>query len=102
MTDGNPPRKKRWGMSKRNHSDHHLSDERGRTETDESEVWNVASQLLGVGNDILAAVLSAAFADSVWQRTFPVGSQVLGQSHQKPFYSTRWTISEHCTYDFQF
>jgi len=41
MTDGNPPRKKRWGMSKRRHSDHHLSDERGRTETDESEVCSV-------------------------------------------------------------
>jgi hypothetical protein len=60
------------------------------------------SQLLAVGNDILAAVLSTAFAGSIWQRTFPVGSQVMGQSHQKPFHSTRWTISEPCTHDFQF
>jgi len=90
MTDGNPPRKKRWGMLKQSHSDHHLSNERGRTETDESEVWSVALklQLLAVGNDILAAILSAAFAGSVWQRTFPVGSRVMGQSHQKPFPST--------------
>ena len=47
------------------------------------------SQLLAVGNDILAAVLSAAFAGSNWQRTFPVASQVMGKSHQKPFPSTR-------------
>jgi len=60
------------------------------------------SRQLAVGNDILAAVLSAAFTGSIWQRTFPVGSQVMGESHQKPFHSTRWTISEPCTHDFQF
>jgi len=101
MTGGNPPRKKRWGILKRSHLDHHLSDERGRTETNESEVWSVAlTTILVVGNP--AAVLSAAFAGSIWQRTFSVGSQVMGQSHQKPFHSTRWTISEPCPHDFQF
>ena len=60
------------------------------------------SQLLAAGNDILSAVLSAAFAGSIWQRTFPVGSQVVGQSYQKPFHSTRWTISDPCTHDFHF
>jgi len=60
------------------------------------------SQLLAVGNEshILAAVLSTAFAGSIWQRTFPVGSQVMDQSHQKLFHSTRWTISESCTHNF--
>ena len=43
MADSNRPRKQRWMILKRRHSDHHLSDERGRTETDGSEVWSVCS-----------------------------------------------------------